>query len=597
MTGTGDDPRAQRPSHPDPGETQPWAAAVRQDPTERHDPSSLPPRDAGTRPAPGQAPPAAPPASGYRPGAGARAARTARATGRGVTAVARGTARASRYTVRQARRASHAEGAGDSGLSRLIELHAFNAAGDAAVAISLAGTLFFQVPDGEARGQVAQFLALTMLPFAIVAPLIGPFLDRFSHGRRWAIGSTMAIRAFLCWVLASAVVTGSTWLFPAALGVLVASKAYGVTRNAAVPRLVPTGFTLVKSNARVSLAGVVGAAVSAPLAGLASLAGPQWSLRYAFVIFVLATVLAILLPRRVDSAQGETRLALVAGPSAPSASRNPGDRIKASLRMPPAVGFALRANCGPRWLSGFLTMFMAFLLTTRPFDGWSTAVLFALVIGAAGLGNTLGIALASLLKNVNPAITVVLALVAATTMATIAAVFYGVLTLSLLGLTAGLAQSLSKLSLDSTIQTDVHERVRTSALARSDTFLQFAWVIGGFVGIAVPLEPGRTGLGIAAAVLAAWTAYVLGGRARASAERRRAAAARKADEPGRYASYGTGGPFVRDAWPEDEPHDDRPAPTRPHDAQPYDARTGEAGRTTIVLPPEPDDPRGPGVSR
>ena len=94
--------------------------------------------------------------------------------------------------MRQARRAARAEGAGDSGLSRLIELHAFNAAGDAAVAISLAGTLFFQVPTGEARGQVALFLGLTMLPFAIVAPLIGPFLDRFSHGRRWAIGATMA---------------------------------------------------------------------------------------------------------------------------------------------------------------------------------------------------------------------------------------------------------------------------------------------------------------------------------------------------------------------------------------------------------------------
>ena len=97
------------------------------------------------------------------------------------------------------------QGAGESGLSRLIELHAFNTAGDAAVAISLAGTLFFQVPTGEARGQVALFLGLTMLPFAIVAPLIGPFLDRFTHGRRWAIGATMAIRAFLCWVLAGAV--------------------------------------------------------------------------------------------------------------------------------------------------------------------------------------------------------------------------------------------------------------------------------------------------------------------------------------------------------------------------------------------------------
>ena len=173
--------------------------------------------------------------------------------------MARATGRAGKFVGRQARRASRAEGAGESGLARLIEMHTFNTAGDAAVAISLAGTLFFQVPTGEARGQVALFLGLTMLPFAIVAPLIGPFLDRFSHGRRWAIGSTMAIRAFLCWVLGTAVVTDSTWLFPAALGVLIASKAYGVARAAAVPRLLPERLTLVKANARVSLSGVVGA--------------------------------------------------------------------------------------------------------------------------------------------------------------------------------------------------------------------------------------------------------------------------------------------------------------------------------------------------
>jgi MFS family permease len=430
--------------------------------------------------------------------------RAARASAVGARGFARGTARASRATYRVARRASHAEGAGDSGLSRLIELHAFNAAGDTAVAISLAGTLFFQVPSGEARDQVALFLALTMLPFAIVAPLIGPFLDRFSHGRRWAIGSTMAIRAFLCWALASAVVTESKWLFPAALGVLVSSKAYGVTKAAAAPRLVPEGITLVKGNARISLAGVVGAAVSAAIAGLISTFGAEWSLRYGFLVFVGATVLAILLPAKVDSAVGEQKLELLPGPSAKT---NPQRQV---LRVPPAVAFALRANCGPRWLSGFLTMFMAFLLRDNPIDGWEDRpeFLLGLVIGAAGLGNTLGIALASLLKRINPAVTVVLALLADTVMVLLAGMFYSLIALVALGLTVGLAQSLAKLSLDSTIQRDVPERVQTSAFARSDTMLQLAWVVGGFVGIAMPLKP-VLGLGIGFVVLAAWTVFVL----------------------------------------------------------------------------------------
>jgi len=439
------------------------------------------------------------PSRGARAGQAART--TARATATGTRAVARGTARFSRFAYRSARRASHAEGAGDSGLSRLIELHAFNAAGDAAVAISLAGTLFFAVPTGEARGQVALFLGLTMLPFAVVAPLIGPFLDRFSHGRRWAIGATMAIRAFLVWAMAGAVAGESSWLFPAALGVLVASKAYAVTRSATVPRLVPHNLTLVKANARTSLAGLIGAAVSAPLAGIAASFGAEWSLRYAAVLFVVATILAILLPSRVDSSQGESRLALPSKvPQSAAKKRRYG--------MPAAVSHALRANCGPRWLSGFLTMFMAFLLRENPIGGWSTGWLLGIVIGAAGLGNALGIALGSVLKRVNPTITVMIALVADAVMSLVCALFYGILPLALLGLTVGLAQSLAKLSLDSTIQRDVPERVHTSAFARSDTVLQMAWVIGGFVGIVMPLHP-QLGLGIAAGVLGAWLVLVV----------------------------------------------------------------------------------------
>ena len=178
------------------------------------------------------------------------------------------------------------------------------------------------------------------------------------------------------------------------------------------------------------------------------------------------------------------------------------------MRIPGTVSFALRANCGPRWLSGFLTMFMAFLLRENPIGDWAPEVLLGILIGAAGFGNAIGIGLASVLKKLNPALTVVLALLADAVMVLLTAFFYGVLTLALLGLTAGLAQSLAKLSLDSTIQRDVPERVRTSAFARSDTTLQLAWVLGGFVGIALPLNP-TVGLAVASVTLVAWVVLVL----------------------------------------------------------------------------------------
>ncbi|CAN5607281.1 MFS transporter [soil metagenome] len=427
-----------------------------------------------------------------------RAARAAGTSGRAARASGRLAAR----SVRGARRLTHAQGAGESGLARLLEMHAFNTAGDAAVAVALAGTLFFQVPTGEARGQVALFLGLTMLPFAIVAPLIGPFLDRFRRGRRWAIGVTMAIRAFCCWVLAGAVSNESAVLFPAALGVLVSSKAYGVTRASAVPRVLPVGVTLVKANSRISLTGTAGAAVSAPIAAAAAMIGAEWTLRYAFVLFVVATVLAVLLPAAVDSSSGEEQVAMSA-----MGGRKQGLRVGITT----VAVSALRCNAGLRFLSGFLTMFMAFLLRQYPFSGWEerTTLLLVLVIGAAGLGSTVGTAAGALLRSRNPEAVVLVVLVLDATVTAVAALLYGLLTAVLLGLTVGLCQSLGKLSLDALIQRDVPESVRTSVFARSETLLQLSWVLGGFLGILIPLSPPQLGLGITAVLLIAWAVVVL----------------------------------------------------------------------------------------
>ena len=155
-------------------------------------------------------------------------------------------------------------------------------------------------------------------------------------------------------------------------------------------------------------------------------------------------------------------------------------------------------------------MFMAFLLREHPIDGWEyrPELLLGVLIGAAGLGNAAGILLASLVKQINPALTVTVAMLGDAAIVLVGAIFYGLLAIIGLGLMAGLAQALSKVSLDSTIQENVPVRVQASAFARSDTTLQLAWVVGGFVGIAMPLVP-RLGLGVAFVVLAAWTAYVI----------------------------------------------------------------------------------------
>ncbi|MFI1568854.1 MFS transporter [Streptomyces sp. NPDC020490] len=403
--------------------------------------------------------------------------------------------------ARGIRKATHAHGAGESGLGKLIELHGVNGAGDVMITIALASTVFFSVPTDEARGRVALYLAITMAPFTVLAPVIGPLLDRLPHGRRAAMAGAMLARALLALIIAGAVSTGSIQLYPAALGVLVASKAYGVVRSAVVPRLLPPKFSLVKANSRVTLGGLLATGVAAPIgAGLHAI-GPRWPLYGAFVIFVVGTFLSFSLPPKVDSAKGEDVALLAAdeahlhGPHLKPVKR-PGLRTVGL-----AVTHALGANAALRWLSGFLTFFLAFLLREHPLTGSSAAVSLGMVAVAAGAGNALGTAVGAWLRARAPEIIIVTVLAFVLGAAITAAVFFGAFLVACLTAVAGFSQALAKLSLDALIQRDVPELVRTSAFARSETLMQVSWVLGGAIGIVMPLN-GTAGLCVAAAVLA-----------------------------------------------------------------------------------------------
>lgn len=416
-----------------------------------------------------------------------------RLAGQGVRGAARLSAGATKASLRAARRASNAQGAGESGLGRLMEVHALSNAGDAAVTVGLAGTLFISAQPGEAKSHVVLFLVLTMLPFAIVAPLVGPLLDRYRHGRRWAMGATFALRGFLCWVLADAIERDSVWQFPAALAILVASKAYIVTRSSATPRLLPDGMSLVRANSRMSLAGVTGATIGGPLAGgAAALFGATWAFRAAFLLFVFGTILAILLPANIDS------------------DRHDGSLRAPKLTMPPAVVAALRTNTGLRWVSGFLTMFMAFLMKTHPLPGWEDKVttLLAIVVGAAAIGNALGSVAGAVVRALAPRVVILACLLADTAAVVVAAVHFDLMTAVIVGLVAGLGQALGKLALDTLIQDHLAEAVRTSAFARSETVLQLAWVLGGIFACIIPTDA-TIGMYAAAVVLLTWTALVV----------------------------------------------------------------------------------------
>ncbi|WP_095757198.1 hypothetical protein [Streptomyces xinghaiensis] len=556
---------------------------------------------------------------------------------------------------RHIRRATHAQGAGESGLGKLIELHAVNSAGDMMITIALASTVFFSVPTDEARGRVALYLAITMAPFTLLAPVIGPVLDRLPHGRRAAMAAAMLVRALLALALSGAVATGGLELYPAALGVLVASKAYGVVRSAVVPRLLPSKIALVKANSRVTLAGLLATGVAAPIGAGLQVVGLAWPLYGAFVVFIAGTFLSFSLPPKVDSAKGETAApffehgtphgwatgaparALTAGPGSvsgsvpdvaetakaetggpaeaaggpgarpasvhpaglharaegaygtesggeygaggaggggpardgdtaalpvtgaaphsappgprgggpgPEAAPGPGpgfgdvpsdgpgatphagpggtpadgsgsasgDRAKRpGLRsVGPSVLHGLQANAALRALSGFLIFFLAFLLREEPLDGQSAAVSLGIVGVAAGTGNALGTAIGAWLKDRGPEAIIATVLALALAVTIMSAVLFSTVALALVAAVAGLSQALAKLSLDAMIQRDVPERGRTSAFARSETLLQMSWVVGGAIGIALPLH-GVLGMAVAAALVATGAAATVRG--------------------------------------------------------------------------------------
>ena len=440
---------------------------------------------------------------------GAARATAARAGG-AVRTTGRAVARGSRTTWRVTRLLTQSGGAGDSGLSRVLELHLIASLADTLIVTALASTIFFAVPTAQARGRVATSLAITMVPFILLAPVLGPALDRVRRGRRYALATTMVVRAFLAWVMAGAV-AGSNGsdaafaLYPAAFGFLVCQKAYLVTRAAAVPRVLPPGSNLVKGNSRVSMSGVVAMTIGGPLGvGITHWFGPEWTLRLAFVIFAGGTALALALPARIDSNEGEedARIGALGGTGGVRTGKPGGKRGAQSTG--PRVVLGLRVNAVMRALSGFLTLFLAFRLRTSPLPGLSDTTSVALVVVLAAIGSGVGTGLGGTVRRVRPEVVEVGLLALTALVAVWSAVGYGLWPVAAVCLISGIAQSLGKLCLDAMIQDDVPEHVRTSAFARSETVLQLAWVLGGGLGLALPLS-GAWGLGVAAAGTVAMT--------------------------------------------------------------------------------------------
>jgi MFS family permease len=505
--------------------------------------------------------------TGERPSRASRFSSASQRAARAASGAARASAAGVHGTGRVVHRLTAASGAGRTGLSTLLELSISSAIGDAFVVIALAGTLFFSASTEQARGRAAFALIVTIAPYAILAPLVGPLLDKVRRGNKYILMGTMLARGLLCWGMAGAVETNNVvTLVPAALGVLVLQKAYAVTKAAVTPRLLPPQITLVSANSRFSLASLLSTSAGVVVAlGIDKALGDHsvgaaWVLRVATIIYLASMAIGFRLPDRVDDqtpadAQDDVTASSAApgeysqypptvpyptadqwpadghagngAPTRPSGIRSsPPPGVDAPLGSPrpatarrrlfaiphvgPVVAEAMQANAAIRTFYGFMITFLAFILRTEKFGHISDKVALGGLAVAIAAGGILGTGIGSALRSRAPKLLMFVVLLLTTLVTAACAVLFGLTALLLAALVAAIAQTLVKASLDSVLQREIPEETRSSVFAFSETVHQLALVIGGLVGLALSLtNSGQTGLTLAAVGLACALIWLL----------------------------------------------------------------------------------------
>ena len=341
---------------------------------------------------------------------------------------------------------------------------------------------------------MALYLLITMAPFAVLAPFVGPFIDRRRGGRRLTVLATCAGRSLICLLIASYV--SSPAIYPAAFAMLVLSKAYGVARSAIVPSLAGGQGSLVAANARVAkIAVVAGAAAALPGVILLSAASAGAVLNFAAVIFAGGALLSLALPKPEEGASE--------------------DRAAAAVFTSEPIRRAAVAQASSRALLGFLLFLLAFALKRQGVDSAG----FGFVLGCAGLGSFVGaVVVPKLRRGGTEEWVIATGLLLGCGASLIAQSSFGLDLAAVLAGAVGVVSSATRLGFEALVQREAPEAVRGRAFARFETLFQLVWVIGAALPTVAPIGI-RGGL-IAASILygatAAWFLVTLGreGRAR-----------------------------------------------------------------------------------
>jgi Major Facilitator Superfamily len=374
-----------------------------------------------------------------------------------------------------------------SPFSRLVVAHAVAVAGDALVTTALAGSLFFDISPTAAQGRVALSLVLTIAPFALVAPFLGPAIDRIRGGRRLMVFMAAGGRAVAAWFMAS--VLDGLLLFPATFVLLVLSKTHSVAKSSLVPTVVRSDEELVQANSKLALvSAVTGLVAAAPGVAVLELVGAEWVVRLAAVVFVAAAVLSW----RIKQVRPDD-------PEARSLAKQELHDI--GIRLAATAMGVLRGSVG------FLTFLIAFTLRREEAPTWKFGAALAASMGATVVGAALAPRLRRRVAEEHLLAGSIALVVASGVAAWQVGGFMGDLVLAA---AIGMAASTGKLAFDSLVQRDAPDATQGRSFARYEALFQLAWVVGALVPVvtAVPRQLGYALLMTAAAV--SLVAYLVG---------------------------------------------------------------------------------------
>ena len=386
-----------------------------------------------------------------------------------------------------------------SPFARLVRVHALMAAGEAAMAVALADSLFLSITPGEARGRVLLFLAVSFAPFLILAKFIGPVIDRMPGGRRLLILLIAALRAIVMVLMVSQL--DSLLLFPLAFVAMVLNKTYSVSKSALVPALIKSENNLVEANAKLGVtAGIVGFLAAIPAGILSRLISAQATLIFGAIIFVFAALNALKFPKQTIAKNG------------------PGELEVQELNQPGVI-IAVSAMSLVRASVGFVFFHLAFwfadpqraeVVGTDTNGLWTQVkyhfgpqfgtMWFGIAVSMAAIGSLLGNLSAKRLnefKRIEYLIVVALAIIGVAGLLT--ALTSVTITALLLMALVNYAAAIGNMAFESIVQRDAPDANRGRALANYYTRFQLMWVAAGIIPVLLKL-PGVVGFGIVAGI-------------------------------------------------------------------------------------------------